>query len=77
MLTDGRTDVLTDGQMDDGQEVITIAHAEQSSGELKITSNCHVLNFFLSTLSVNICTGLCLITTCFNKIHNSKESNQT
>ena len=32
MLTDGRTD----GRMDDGRKVITIAHPEQSSGELKI-----------------------------------------
>ena len=31
MLTDGRTD----GQTDDGRKVITIAHPEQSSGELK------------------------------------------
>ena len=31
MLTDGRTD----GRTDDGQKVITIAHPEQSSGELK------------------------------------------
>ena len=26
----------TDGRTDDGQKVITIAHSEQSSGELKI-----------------------------------------
>ena len=32
MLTDGRTD----GQTDDGRKVITIAHPEHSSGELKI-----------------------------------------
>ena len=32
MLTDG----CTDGRMDDGRKVITIAHPEQSSGELKI-----------------------------------------
>ena len=31
MLTDGRTDRRTD----DGRKVITIAHPEQSSGELK------------------------------------------
>ena len=31
MLTDGRTD----GRTDDGRKVITIAHPEQSSGELK------------------------------------------
>ena len=31
MLTDGRTD----GRRDDGQKVITIAHPEHSSGELK------------------------------------------
>ena len=37
MLTDGRTDVRTDGRTDDGRKVITIAHPEQSSGELKIT----------------------------------------
>ena len=33
--TDGRTDAHTDGRMDDGRKVITIAHPEQSSGELK------------------------------------------
>ena len=33
MLTDG----CTDGRMDDGRKVITIAHPEQSSGELKST----------------------------------------
>ena len=32
MLTDGRTD----GRTDDGRKVITIAHPEHSSGELKI-----------------------------------------
>ena len=32
MLTDGRTD----GRTDDGRKVITIAHPEQSSGELKM-----------------------------------------
>ena len=31
MLTDGHTD----GRMDEGRKVITIAHPEQSSGELK------------------------------------------
>ena len=36
MLTDGRTDGRTHGRTDDGQKVITIAHPEQSSGELKI-----------------------------------------
>ena len=37
--TDGRTDARTDGRMDDGRKVITIAHPEQSSGELKRTSS--------------------------------------
>ena len=41
MLTDGRTDGRThgrtDGRTDDGRKVITIAHPEQSSGELKMT----------------------------------------
>ena len=32
MLTDGRTD----GRTDDGRKVNTIAHPEQTSGELKI-----------------------------------------
>ena len=36
MLTDGRTDGWTDGRTDDGRKVITIAHPEQSSGELKM-----------------------------------------
>ena len=35
MLTDARTDGRTDGWTDDGRKVITIAHPEQSSGELK------------------------------------------
>ena len=34
MLTDGRMDARTD----DGRKVITIAHPEQSSGELKTES---------------------------------------
>ena len=33
--TDGRTHGRTDGRTDDGRKVITIAHPEQSSGELK------------------------------------------
>ena len=36
MLTDGRTDGRTHGRTDDGRKVITIAHPEQSSGELKM-----------------------------------------
>ena len=32
----GRTHVRTDGRTDDGRKVITIAHPEQSSGELKM-----------------------------------------
>ena len=40
MLTDGRTDSRTD----DGQKVITIAHLEQSSGELK--THTHRYTFF-------------------------------
>ena len=39
MLTDGHTDGCTDGRTDDGRKVITIAHPEQSSGELKIQSD--------------------------------------
>ena len=35
MLTDGRTDGRTDARTDDGRKVITIAHPEHSSGELK------------------------------------------
>ena len=35
MLTDGRTDGQTDGRTDDGRKVITIAHPEHISGELK------------------------------------------
>ena len=38
MLTDGRTD----GRTDDGRKVITIAHPEQSSGELKKAENLKV-----------------------------------
>ena len=33
--THGQTDARTHGRTDDGQKVITIAHPEQSSGELK------------------------------------------
>ena len=52
MLTDGRTDGRTDARTDDGRKVITIAHPEQSSGELKILilfslNMCHLA---LSTL---------------------------
>ena len=38
--TDARTDGRTDGRTDDGRKVITIAHPEQSSGELKTVRNC-------------------------------------
>ena len=34
MLTDGCTDGRTHGRTDNGRKVITIAHPEQSSGEL-------------------------------------------
>ena len=36
MLTDGRIDGRTHARTDDGRKVITIAHPEQSSGELKM-----------------------------------------
>ena len=39
MLTDGCTHGLTDRRTDDGLKVITIAHPEQSSGELKNDKN--------------------------------------
>ena len=39
MLTDGRTDGRTDARMDDGRKVITIAHPEHSSDELKSDKN--------------------------------------
>ena len=35
ILTDGRIDGRTDARTDDRRKVITIAHPEQSSGELK------------------------------------------
>ena len=35
MLTDGHTDERAYGRTDDGRKVITNAHPEQSSGELK------------------------------------------
>ena len=41
MLTDGRTD----GRTDDIRKVITIAHPEQSSGELKRPAPRAVLQF--------------------------------
>ena len=36
--------MLRDGRTDDGRKVITIAHPEQSSGELKMTINGHFFN---------------------------------
>ena len=44
MLTDGRTDGRTGGRTD-GRKVITIAHPEQSSGELKTVSKALVVRF--------------------------------
>ena len=41
MLTDG----LTHGRTDDGRKVITIAHPEQSSGELKSQGQPKVIIF--------------------------------
>ena len=46
MLTDGRTDAWTN----DGQKVITIAHPEQSSGELKKIDACGRLFIFIFQL---------------------------
>ena len=46
--TDGRTDARTDGRTDDGRKVITIAHPEQSSGELKKESLWYVCNVLLN-----------------------------
>ena len=43
MLTDGCTDARTD----DGQKVITIAHPEQSSGELKICEKIRKISIFV------------------------------
>ena len=46
MLTDGRRDGRTDGRTDirmDRQKVITIAHPEQSSGQLKKTTKTNKL----------------------------------
>ena len=54
MLTDGRTDGWTDGRTDDGRKVITIAHPEQSSGELK-----NILSINLLLKSSN-CLRICL-----------------
>ena len=53
MLTDGRTDGRTDGWTDDGRKVITIAHPEQSSGELKSMEE-KVWNFRNMALSTNV-----------------------
>ena len=47
MLTDGRTHGRTDGRTDDGRKVITIAHPEQSSGELKITYFCLFISYLV------------------------------
>ena len=53
MLTDGRTDAWTGGRTDDGRKVITIAHPEQSSGELKI-QNVVCYNFLLRALKISL-----------------------
>ena len=49
MLMDGRTEARTD----DRRKVITIAHPEQSSGELKILNN-NYNKHFLWTFAVGI-----------------------
>ena len=46
-LRRSRLKMLTDAWMDDGRKVITIAHPEHSSGELKITPF-HWVNSILS-----------------------------
>ena len=55
MLTDGRTDGRTHGRTDDGRKVITIAHPEQSSGELKTNRNIHFASF---SCTVPVCACL-------------------
>ena len=49
MLTDGGTAGRTDGGTDDRRKVITIAHPEHSSGELKITND-----FFIGVQNTDI-----------------------
>ena len=56
----GRTDRCTDGRTDDGRKVITIAHPEQSSGELKINQDFSVnskrqqhMKYFSADLNCN------------------------
>ena len=51
MLTDGRTD----GRTDDGRKVITLAHLEQSSGELNMFTP---VNPFFSLHDAGVCRGL-------------------
>ena len=55
MLTDGCTDRRTHGRMDDGRKVITIAHPEQSSGELKIQEL-----WFLCSVCGLMLTDICM-----------------
>ena len=43
--------MLTDGRTDDGRKVITIAHPEQSSGELKIKQACLLCVLSIKTKS--------------------------
>ena len=48
-----RTDTRMDGWTEDGQKLLTIAHPEHSSGELKIGQ------FFISTRQKNFSDGIC------------------
>ena len=61
MLTDGRTH----GQTDDGRKVITIAHPEQSSGELKVDLSIKKVKFntklsFFSLFLLGLCPRCCI-----------------
>ena len=47
--------MLTDRRTDDGRKVITIAHPEQSSGELKILCGYPLLSVAMITVSKMSC----------------------
>ena len=64
MLTDGRRDGRMHGQTNDGRKVITIAHSEQSSGELKMCCEIYLIKAHFKESSAENCSfndsyGIC------------------
>ena len=69
--------MLMDGRTDDGRKVITIAHPEQSSGELKIKSKGRCICLSLNIINIDACTCVNFGYVQCSKGNNSKSRQNT